>query len=246
MAEALPYDALYKIALIGDSNVGKSTLMFRFVDPKQVSDSHVATIGVQFKVMTLPLHSGRNVKLQLWDTGGQERFRAVSNSYYRGARAVIFTFDLTSRASFDHIRVWYNEVQDHHPDIKKATTVGTYDTRLEEEILHEQERLQAPILHLVGNKSDLTDSRTVTYAEGAALAETLGMMYQETSAKIGTGVFDTFLQLATSLDKHNLALTAMANNNEKRILSKSSIIDLSMPRVGEGSESNATKKGCAC
>ncbi|MHA1562679.1 MAG: GTP-binding protein, partial [Promethearchaeota archaeon] len=110
-----------------------------------------------------------NVKLQIWDTGGQERFRYVRPLYYKGSMGCIILFDLTNRESFDHVPKWLEEVKKESGDI--------------------------PIL-LVGNKSDLIDERTVSLDEALQISKDLNMFYVESSAKNGKGVGDVFAILS--------------------------------------------------
>ncbi|KAJ2640980.1 Ras- protein Rab-18-B, partial [Coemansia sp. RSA 1694] len=100
----------FKILLVGDSNVGKSSILLRFTDdhflpPEDTS----ATIGVDFKVKMYDLGSKR-YKLTIWDTAGQERFRTLTSSYYRGAQGVILVYDVCSRESFEHLNNWIDEL----------------------------------------------------------------------------------------------------------------------------------------
>ena len=95
------YDYLFKLLLIGNSSVGKSSLLFRFVE-NVWDDSFVPTIGVDFKLKTLEVN-GKKVKLQIWDTAGQERFKNITASYYRGGNGVLVVYDITERESFDNL-----------------------------------------------------------------------------------------------------------------------------------------------
>lgn len=121
------YDYLFKILLIGDSGVGKSCLLHRFADGIY-NDTYISTIGVDFKIRTIEL-DGKIIKLQIWyvfiiyiyiylstylfiylyvyrDTAGQERFRTITSSYYRGANGIIIVYDVTEPDSFNHVRAW--------------------------------------------------------------------------------------------------------------------------------------------
>ena len=128
------YHYLFKVVLVGNSCVGKSSIVVRYADD-EFSEVFLATIGVDFRFKSFPLGSNK-IKLQIWDTAGHERFRTITSSYYRGAHALLIVFDLTDKQSFeDATNYWYNEIRSSCPP--------------ETQIL------------LVGNKSDLNDSRTV-------------------------------------------------------------------------------------
>jgi len=102
------HDYFFKILLIGDSGVGKSCLLLRFADDSW-TDTHISTIGVDFKIKTLQL-DGKVIKLQIWDTAGQERFRTITSSYYRGAQGIILVYDCTDQESFSNVRQWMGEI----------------------------------------------------------------------------------------------------------------------------------------
>ncbi|CAB4256198.1 similar to Saccharomyces cerevisiae YFL005W SEC4 Rab family GTPase essential for vesicle-mediated exocytic secretion and autophagy [Maudiozyma barnettii] len=161
------YDSIMKILLIGDSGVGKSCLLVRFVEDK-FSPSFITTIGIDFKIKTVDIN-GKKVKLQLWDTAGQERFRTITTAYYRGAMGIILVYDVTDERTFTNVNQWFKTVSDHAND-------------------------DAQLL-LVGNKSDM-DTRVVTYEQGETLAKELGLPFVEASAKDDTNVNDIFFTLA--------------------------------------------------
>ena len=119
--------------LIGDSGVGKSCLLLRFADDTY-TESHISTIGVDFKIRTIQLE-GKTIKLQIWDTAGQERFRTITSSYYRGAHGIIVVYDTTDSETFEHVKTWLHEI-----DRYASENVNKL---------------------LVGNKSDLTSKRQV-------------------------------------------------------------------------------------
>ena len=103
------YELLFKILLAGNTSVGKSSIFLRFVD-NIWNDAFVPTIGVDFKIKTLNINY-KNVKLQIWDTAGEERFRTIISSYYRGAHGILLIFDLTEIESFNNLNNWLAEIE---------------------------------------------------------------------------------------------------------------------------------------
>jgi len=165
------FDYLFKLLLIGDSGVGKSSLLLRFAD-NTFSDSFIATIGVDFKIITIDLN-GAQVKLQIWDTAGQERFRTITSSYYRGAHGIIVVYDITNPDSFANVRKWLQEI-------------NRYASENVQKIL-------------VGNKCDLVSERKVSYEDAKELADELGVTFLETSAKNATNVDVAFENMAKAI-----------------------------------------------
>ena len=102
------YDYIFKILLIGNSAVGKSSLLMRFADDI-FTDNFLPTIGVDFKIRTIE-SSGSIVKLQMWDTAGQEKFKTITSAYYKGAHGIILTYDITDKKSFYDLQNWLSEV----------------------------------------------------------------------------------------------------------------------------------------
>ena len=105
------YDYILKIILVGDTGVGKSCILTRYVSD-QYSAEYISTIGVDFRIRTIE-HRDKVVKLQLWDTAGQERFRTITSSYYRGSQGVFLIFDLNSPKSLAHIDTWISEIENN-------------------------------------------------------------------------------------------------------------------------------------
>lgn len=163
------YDYLFKILLIGDSGVGKTSLLFRYVEDV-FNPEFQSTIGVDFKICTLSV-DGREVKMQLWDTAGQDRFRNIVASYYRGAHGIVLVYDVASTASFENLQNWMEEAKRH----------------LDENV---------PRL-LVGNKIDT--AREVSTETGEAFARTHSMGFIETSAKSAVNVRELFEQMVRSI-----------------------------------------------
>ena len=169
------YNYLFKLLLIGDSGVGKSSLLLRFSEDT-FSDTYISTIGVDFKIQTLIL-GDKTVKLQVWDTAGQERFRTITASYYRGAQGIIVMYDVTNQTSFDNIANWLDEIDRY---------AGEHVNRL-----------------IVGNKADLEDKRVVPTDVAAQYAEELGVTFLEASAKNSKNVSEAFISLAEEI-KHRV------------------------------------------
>jgi Ras-related protein Rab-1A len=162
------YDYIFKFLLIGDSGVGKSSLLLRFADDTY-TESYISTIGVDFKIRTIDIDS-KIIKLQIWDTAGQERFRTITNSYYRGAHGIIIVYDVTDRESYENIKIWLAEIDKYaKDDVCKL---------------------------LVGNKSDLVLKREIDTSEAKEYADSLGIEYIETSAKNSINIQKPFEDLA--------------------------------------------------
>ncbi|TMW96483.1 hypothetical protein EJD97_007281 [Solanum chilense] len=116
------YDHLIKLLLIGDSGVGKSCLLLRFSDGS-FTTSFIITIGIDFKIKTVEL-DGKRIKLQIWDTAGQERFRTITTAYYRGAMGILLVYDVTDESSFNNIRNWIRNIEQHASDNVNKILVG--------------------------------------------------------------------------------------------------------------------------
>lgn len=158
----------FRIIMLGDSTVGKSSLLKRYTEDLFL-DTINQTVGVDFYVHFLEVEPGVRVKLQFWDTAGQERFRSVTRSYYRNSVGGLLVFDMTNRDSFEHIREWHTEVC-------------------------ERVQPQRVVFVLVGHKCDMDadGDRAVSREEAEKLAGQLGMPYVEASAKTGHCVREAF------------------------------------------------------
>ncbi|URD73704.1 ras-related protein [Musa troglodytarum] len=202
------YDYLIKLLLIGDSGflfglvycnkedgylaldndhgfrfpsdgVGKSCLLLRFSDGS-FTTSFITTIGIDFKIRTIEL-DGKRIKLQIWDTAGQERFRTITTAYYRGAMGILLVYDVTDESSFNNIRNWIRNIEQHASDSVNKV--------------------------LVGNKADMDESkRAVPTSKGQALADEYGIKFFETSAKTNLNVEQVFFSIARDI-KQRLAET---------------------------------------
>jgi Ras-related protein Rab-18 len=175
------YDHIFKILLIGDAGVGKSSILLRFTD--DAFEEHLAsTIGVDFKVKTVTI-GGSTVKLTIWDTAGQERFRTLTSSYYRGCHGVILTYDVNDRQTFTNLKQWLEEVDMYSTSQNSAKM-------------------------LVGNKIDV-GAREVSVEEATEFARKQAMMFIETSAKSRAGIRQAFEELVRARRRGTLCARAL-------------------------------------
>ena len=166
----MEYDYLFKLLIIGDSGVGKSSILMQYID-SIYADNYISTIGVDFKIKTIEFN-GKQIKLQIWDTAGQERFRTIISSYYRGAHGVILVYDITDLISFTNLDYWLNEITTHsNTNISKL---------------------------IIGNKCD-SQNRNVTKEEGKLFAEKNNIDFIETSAKTAENLHEAFKKLTQNL-----------------------------------------------
>ena len=164
---------LYKILLLGDSSVGKSCLLLRYCD-NSFQDAHLTTIGLDFRLKTIALEENRKVKMQIWDTAGEDRFRAITRNYYKGANGILLIFDVTDKKSFEHVRDWVDRIREEGPE--------------------------GIIIYLIGNKIDKENDRIISKEDGEKIAEEYKLKYFETSAKCSIGVEEVFTNLAREVD----------------------------------------------
>eukprot|EP00331_Platyophrya_macrostoma_P032825 CAMPEP_0176436282 /NCGR_PEP_ID=MMETSP0127-20121128/17869_1 /TAXON_ID=938130 /ORGANISM="Platyophrya macrostoma, Strain WH" /LENGTH=205 /DNA_ID=CAMNT_0017819559 /DNA_START=28 /DNA_END=645 /DNA_ORIENTATION=+ len=169
--EGTEYDYMFKVVLVGLANVGKSSLVRRYADNEFLENGY-NTIGVDIKVKSV-LVKNKKVKLQIWDTAGAERFQVMTATYYKGTHGVLAVYDITDRASFEHVKSVLKEIQ---------------------EMVRED-----AIVYLIGNKSDLIKQRAVTTAEGEKAAEECGVRFFETSAKNSANVNQAFEELSVGM-----------------------------------------------
>jgi len=157
------YDHLFKLLIIGDSGVGKSSLLLRFAD-NTFSGSYITTIGVDFKIRTINV-DGERVKLQIWDTAGQERFRTITSTYYRGTHGVIVVYDVCNADTFQNVKRWLHEIEQNCDVVNKI---------------------------LVGNKNDDPSRKVVSTPDAQRFADQMDIKLFETSAKDNVNVEEMF------------------------------------------------------
>jgi len=173
------YGHILKLIAAGDSGVGKTCFLNRFVSGEE-THSHYATIGIDFQAKTVTAASGRRHRLQLWDTAGQEQFRAIVGAYYRAIAGALVVFDVTDRRTFDSVDYWLSSIRrgnEHGSDL--------------------------PVV-LVGNKIDAAD-REVTKEEAIAYARRHGIRYYDTSVSTDTGVTEAMMRLVDDIDARFIA-----------------------------------------
>ncbi|KAM0921457.1 hypothetical protein ACQ4PT_006843 [Festuca glaucescens] len=226
-------DYVFKVVVVGDSAVGKTQLLGRFAKDEFFLDSK-STIGVEFQTRTLTLHRKR-VKAQIWDTAGQERYRAVTSAYYRGALGAMVVYDVTRRATFDHVPRWVEELRAHADG--------------------------STVVSLVGNKADLAPAhrpREVTADEATQLAEEQGLFFSEASALTGDNVERAFLALleevfavvsrrALQLDEARRERHGSDGGGGGEVLSlKGTRVDLNDPIMETSAMKKSPSSQCAC
>lgn len=171
------YDYLLKFIIIGDATVGKSNLLFRYYKGIFQSDYQL-TIGVDFSAKNVKIRN-KTYKIQIWDTAGHENFKSITRGYYTNSACVLVVYDISNRDSFNNVNNWINEC-------KNLSS-------------------KSILLVLVGNKSDLEERRQVNVEDGQELADKNGMLFYETSAKVGTNVntvfYDSVDKIAKNIDE---------------------------------------------
>lgn len=211
------YKVLFKIILIGDSGIGKTSIINRYIN-NYFADKYLCTIGVDFMMKTININNNL-IKLQIWDTAGMERYRNITTSYYRGANAAIIAFDLTDHKSFENVSYWLN----------------LYYSYCNQAI--------AKCLILLGNKSDLNSERTVDKQEIDELLNTnKSIIYYEVSAKTGDMIDTVFNKIA---DKIYTEITDDKNNDIYDIRPTDSYRSINIVEFKDYIN-NKKKKKCKC
>ena len=164
---------IYKILLLGDSSVGKTCFLLRYTD-NTFQEIYMSTIGLDYRLKTVKLPNEKKIRAQIWDTAGQDRFRAITKNYYKGSNGIILIYDVTDKKSFEGVKNWIEQIRD--------------------------EVTQEVLIYLVGNKIDKKEERKISKEEGKKLADSFGVQFYESSAKTGENIDLIFYNLLKDID----------------------------------------------
>jgi small GTP-binding protein len=167
------YSYLFKYIIIGDSAVGKSNILLRYIHDN-FNEEFQSTIGVEFGAKNIKIED-KVYRIQIWDTAGQETFRSITRAYYKNSVCAFVVYDITNRNSFQNVKSWIEDCRKQSP--------------------------KTVFMVLIGNKVDLEDNRQVSYEEGSVFAEKNGMLFFETSAKTGKNIEEIFLKSSMEIAK---------------------------------------------
>ena len=169
-------DGVIKIKMIGDSGVGKTSIIMRYTE-SIFTENTQATIGVDYKNAMINIQ-GKRIKLVIWDTAGQDKYRTLTSAYYKGTNGLCVVYDVSSRESFENLDKWLKEFRDNSNEVDIVQTM------------------------LIANKTDL-DVRQVTIQEAEFYAKKNSMLFTEVSAKANKGINDVFTELANKILENN-------------------------------------------
>ena len=164
------YDEKVKLMIIGETKTGKTSLISRYCKNEFTDSPYLSTIGIDFQIKNLTMNS-KKIRLQIWDTAGEERFRNIAKNYYQSSDGFIIVYDISSSESFQTLNYWIEEIKSNSPELSK--------------------------LILVGNKCDIEDKRQVKKEDGKEYAKKQKIKFYEVSAKEGTNIntaFDTLVK----------------------------------------------------
>ena len=215
------YDFIFKIVLIGDSGVGKTNILSRYLTDK-FSSTTQPTVGVEFGSKIVK-KGEKLIKLQIWDTAGQERYKSITSAYYKGAKGAFVVYDISRKSTFDNVDKWINELKNN----------GSEDV----------------FIMLVGNKSDLNDKREIIEEEVKKKAQGYNIAYCETSALKGNNIEFAFESLIDKItEKLEKEKEKLGNNITKKEEGKTITLNINKDKTenGEGGKNNdkGGKKSC--
>ena len=172
----MQFDKTCQILIIGDTSVGKSSLISRYANGT-FREEYLATVGLDYCTKN-EIINNKTIQIKLWDTAGQERFKALTQNYFRNAEGVLLVYDVTSTDSFDNLKYWISSIKDNM----------------------KQQDMNIPLI-IIGNKIDMEDSREIIKENAEKFAGENNYKYFETSAKTGVGVDDAIRELVNQVLK---------------------------------------------
>ena len=214
------FDYLYKIILIGSSGAGKTSMLLRFCEDR-FSDTHMATIGVDFKTKTLNIEN-KLLKVQLWDTAGQEKFKSITRSYYKNSHGCLAVYDVTNRQTFEEVMELVEYSTTNMSEFARYGGGEGSSTNYN--------------IVLVGNKCDMDSKRQVSFEEGERLAARYNVPFYETSAKKNLNIDEVFYEVA-------LQALRRSNDIDKE---KNEYTQVKLRRLTEYESQNEKGGGCKC
>ena len=198
---SIKYDFMFKILLIGDSSVGKTCFLLRYIEDS-FTDNFTATIGVDHRAKIIKTKNKELVKIQIWDTAGQDKFRCITKNILRWSNGILLIYDTTSNNYYNNIKSWISQINESLGD--------------------------EPCLVLVGNKVDLENQRQIIKNEGEKLAKEYNMILFETSAKENIKIKEVFEYLVEEMVKKykaNKFDSKEKNNSKTKKIKKESIMN---------------------
>jgi small GTP-binding protein len=180
------YDFVAKVVLIGDSSVGKTNILSRFIK-NEFNNEVKPTLGVEFGTKII-VSNGKRIRIQIWDTAGQEKYQSITNSYYINSKGVLAVYDITRQSSFNNIDKWIKDVRE----------VAGKDINI----------------MIVGNKTDISEKREVSIEEATSKARRLDTKYIETSALNNNNIKESFQELVDMIYNNYLSIAALQDSEE--------------------------------
>ena len=181
-------DVVYKILLLGDPTSGKSTILLRYCD-ESFQGAHLSTIGLDYSLKTITLKDCPTIKLQIWSTAGQDRFRAITKNHYKGSHGIMLIYNVTDIKSFENLKNWAVQIKEECPS-----------------------RVQ---IFIVGNNIEDEENRKITKEQGQEFADKLGYPYYECSSKEGININEIFQDMVEKIHETFLKLPPSPKSKNK-------------------------------
>ena len=212
MDDSEEYEMMIKVILIGDSGVGKTNIMSKFLNNQFLEDSK-ATVGVEFG-SKLFIQQGHKIKAQIWDTAGQEKYKAITSAYYKGSKGALVIYDITQKETFANIEKWVNDLKCKGDP--KITII------------------------IIGNKNDLEEKRQISKEQGEEKAKSFGCAFLETSAFSGDNIEKAFEMMVKEI--YDKFTSDIGGDDEEELDSNEKGEDLKLENVNP--DNNEKKKCC--